>query len=180
MRIIPAGCDVELRPVAAGDADALFAAVERNRERLRRWLPWITPDYSRDDVGRFLAEKHEENCSGVALTTAIWSGDNLCGAIGLHRIDARHRSSSIGYWIDAAYEGRGIVTRACRAIVDEAFGAYGLHRIEIRCATCNSRSAAIASNLGFVLEGTLREAEWLHDRWVDLYVFRMLEHEWSE
>jgi ribosomal-protein-serine acetyltransferase len=81
--------------------------------------------------------------------------------------------------VDGGHEGRGIVTRACRAIVSEGFSERGLHRIEIRCATGNERSAAIAKRLGFVHEGVLRDAEWLHDHWVDLNVFSMLEHNWA-
>jgi ribosomal-protein-serine acetyltransferase len=179
MRAIPAGFDLELRPVHLEDADTLFCTVERNRERLRRWLPWATAEYSLADMRRFLEDKVAENSAGLAFTRGIWSGGTLCGAIGLHRFDRRHLSSSVGYWVDGGHEGRGIATRACRAIVSEGFSGCGLHRIEIRCATGNERSAAIAKRLGFVHEGVLRDAEWLHDHWVDLNVFSMLEHNWG-
>jgi ribosomal-protein-serine acetyltransferase len=170
---------VELRPARMEHADALFAAVERNRDRLRQWLPWVVDGYSIESTRRFLADCERENAAKASLTTVIWSKGEICGAIGLHRIEMRHRSTSIGYWIDAACEGQGIVTNACRAIVDEGFRSYGLHRIEIRCATGNRRSGAIPQRLGFVEEGVLREAEWLYDRWVDLRVFSMLEQHWA-
>ena len=105
---------------------------------------------------------------------AIRASCQLCGAIGLHRFDPRNRSSSIGYWIDRDYEGQGIVTRACRAIVASGFTEYGLHRIEIRCATGNTRSAAVPLRLNFQEEGVVREAEWLYDHFVDLRVFSKL------
>jgi len=178
MRAVPAGPDLELRPVRPEDADTLYCAVERNRERLRRWLPWVTPEYSLEDMRGFLEDKEAENSAGLGLTMGIWSRDTLCGAIGLHPFDMRHRSSSIGYWVDCRHEGRGIVTQACRAIVSEAFSEYGLHRIEIRCAIGNERSASIAKRLRFLHEGVLRDAEWLHDHWVDLNVYSMLEHDW--
>lgn len=178
MFAIPAGCDLELRPLSAEDADALFSTIERNLDRLRQWLEWAAADYSLDDVQRFIGEKQAGNLAGTGLAAGIWLAGSLCGAIELHRIDGRHRSSSIGYWIDGACEGRGIATRACRAIVAEGFRSYGLHRIEIRCATANHRSAAVPQRLGFKLDGTLREAERLHDRWIDLHVFGMLQHEW--
>lgn len=72
----------------------------------------------------------------------------------------------------------GIVTAACRVVIDEGFHNFGLHRIEIRCAVENRRSAAVPRRLGFVEEGVLREAEWLYDHWVDLRVFSMLAHDW--
>jgi ribosomal-protein-serine acetyltransferase len=178
MRVIPAGSDLELRPVCAADASALFSAAERNLERLRPWLEWAVVGYSLQDMRRFVDLKQAENSSGDALTAGIWSRGTLCGAIELHRINWRHRSSSIGYWVDCGFEGKGIVTRACQAIVSEAFTGFGLHRIEIRCATGNHRSAAVAKRLGFVQEAVLSDAEWLHDHWVDLYLFRMLEQDW--
>lgn len=168
----------ELRTVRPEEAEELFAAVDRNRERLRRWLPWVVPEYSIGDARRFLAESAAQLADRASLTMTIFHLGALCGVIGLHRIDHSHKSSSIGYWIDAAHEGRGIMTAACRAVVTEGFRAFGLHRIEIRCATRNHRSSAIPRRLGFVEEGILREAEWVHDRWVDLRVFSMLDRDW--
>jgi ribosomal-protein-serine acetyltransferase len=177
--IIRVDAELELRPLRLENTEALFAAVERNRERLHQWLPWVGLTHSSTDVYRFITECERENHTRGALTAGIWTHGVLCGAIGLHRIDPRHRSSSIGYWIDSAYEGRGIMLRACRAIVTEGFRKYGLHRIEIRCATENHRSCAIPRKLGFTEEGVLREAEWLYDRWVDLRLFSMLEQSWG-
>jgi len=175
---IPAGEGVELRSVTLSDAPALYAAIDRNRGRLREWLPWIHSSYGFDDLTAFLKERILENAARTSFTTCIWAGNELCGSIGLHVIDARNRSSSIGYWLDTAQEKRGIMTRACRAMTSEAFRNYGLHRIEIRCATGNAKSAAIPQRLGFTEEGILRQAEWLYDHWVDLRVFSMLERDW--
>ena len=46
---------------------------------------------------------------------AFSNGGAICGVIGLHPIDRLHDSTSVGYWIDAGHQGRGIVTAACRA-----------------------------------------------------------------
>lgn len=176
---IPVENGVELRRVSMADCAELYAAIDRNRARLRTWLPWLSDTFQQADLVEFIRQREIDNAAGISLTTNIWSGGTLCGAIGLHAIDTRDRNTSIGYWLDAAYEGRGITTRACRAIVTEGFRQYGLHRIEIRCATGNSRSMAIARRLGFLEEGILREAEWLYDHWVDLRVFSMLEQDWK-
>lgn len=174
-----AGNGIELRPVSVEYCGALYALIDSNRVRLREWLPWAGWSFGPGDLYAYIKERERDNASGVSLTTAIFADGGICGSIALHTINRRDRNTSIGYWLDRRHEGRGIMTRACRTIVAEGFCRYGLHRMEIRCATGNTKSSAIARRLGFVEEGILQEAEWLHDRWVDLRVFGMLEHQWK-
>ena len=54
-----------------------------------------------------------------------------------------------------------------------------LNRVEIRCATGNKRSRAIPERPGFTQEETVRQAEWLYDRFVDHTVYGMLASEWQ-
>lgn len=177
--IISAGNGIELRPMSLDHAETLYALIDRNRERLREWLPWVRSSYCMDDLIAFIKDRERDNAERNSLTTVIFADDQMCGAIGLHTIDKEHRNTSIGYWIDAGYEGRGIVTAACRTIVTEGFRNYGLHRIVIQCATANAKSSALARRLGFVEEGILRDDEWIHDHWKDTRVFSMLEQEWK-
>lgn len=176
---IHAGSGIELRPMSLDHTGMLYALIDRNRARLREWLPWLHPSWNRDDLAAFIKDRERDNAERVSLTTVIFADSEMCGSIGLHEINQRDRYTSIGYWIDREYEGRGIMTRACRAIIGEGFRGYGLHRIVIQCATGNERSAAIPRRLGFVEEGVSREAEWLYDHWVDLRVFSMLEQDWK-
>ncbi len=157
----------------------MCAAIDRNRNRLRTWLPWASDTFSSDDLIEFSAPTGDRQHCRHQPDDERLVGGAICGAIGLHAINISDKNTSIGYWLDAAYEGRGIMTRACRAIVTQGFRQYGLHRIEIRCAIGNDKSSAIARRVGFVEEATLREAEWLCGRWVDLRLFSMLEQDWS-
>lgn len=167
-----------LDPVRIEDVSELYAAIDRNRGHLREWLPWVTPEYDIEHARRFVGDRIVEQERRSGLMCVVRYRGEIAGAIGLHTIDALNRATSIGYWLDEAQCGRGIMTRACRAVVACAFRDYGLHRVEIRCATGNYRSCAIPRRLGFVEEGVLREAGLLHDRWVDLRVFGTLEREW--
>lgn len=162
------------------DAEELFAVIDRNRARLREWLPWVAPKYSIDDARSFLPRTAAEFERRDSLTWLIRHEGAICGVIDLHKIDHVHRNTSIGYWIDEAHSGKGLMTAAARAIITEGFKNFALHRIEIRCAVQNHRSCAVPRRLGFVEEGILREAEWLYDHWVDLRVFSMLARDWVE
>jgi ribosomal-protein-serine acetyltransferase len=178
VRLITDDPETLVDPVRVEDVSELYATIDRNRNHLREWLPWITPEYDIESARRFVAERMIEHERRTALTCVVRYRGAIAGAIGLHSIDALNRATSIGYWLDKANGGRGIMTRACRAVVVCAFRDYGLHRVEIRCATGNSRSCAIPRRLGFVEEGVLRQAGFLYDRWVDLRVFSALEQEW--
>ena len=179
MQPIPVTSDLELRPFTLSDAPMLLAAIQRNRDWLRPWLPWLKDGYDLQDARAFLSDCEDGHATGNALTTGIWASGTFCGAIGLHRMNHLNRSTSIGYWIDKEFSARGIMTAACGAMVAEGFQNLNLNRIEIRCATGNERSCAIPRRLGFQEEGLLHEAEWLYDHWVDLKLFALIKRNWS-
>lgn len=171
---------IELRLLEPGDADTLFAVVDRNREYLRRWLAWVDLTHSADDIRLFISKATAELEDGFRLNFGIWLDEKLAGAIGCPPIDPQHRNCSLGYWIEASHQRKGIVTRCCRHLLDYLFDEVGLHRVEIRCGSVNIRSCAIPERLGFSLEGVLRESEFVDDRWLDLQVWSMLEQDWRE
>jgi ribosomal-protein-serine acetyltransferase len=173
------GDGIELRLLEERHAPALFAAVDRNRHRLREWLGWVDGTCSEEDSREFIRVALAGFRDGEVLHLGIWEGARLVGGAGHHRIDRLNRNTSIGYWLDAAAEGKGIVTRTCEALLDYLIFEQGLHRVEIRCATANTRSCAVAARLGFAREGVLREAEWAGGRFHDVVVWSILEGEWK-
>ena len=64
--------------------------------------------------------------------------------------------------------------------MDHALLDLKLNRVEIRCATENTRSRAIPERLSFTQEGVMRQVQWLHDRYVDHVVYSMLAEQWRE
>jgi ribosomal-protein-serine acetyltransferase len=62
-------------------------------------------------------------------------------------------SATIGYCLDAALQGKGIVTQACRTMVRHAFDEHQLKKVVISCAIDNPHSRAVAERLGFLQEG---------------------------
>ena len=97
-------------------------------------------------------------------------GERVVGVIGLHTTRWTHRRTAIGYWIAGSFEGRGVVTRCVRSLV-ERLHARGMHRLEIHVAVDNDRSRTVATRCGFTLEGVCRGAEWIDGRAIDHAVF---------
>lgn len=148
-----------LRPYRAGDAEALFAAVEESRERLRRWLDWVdafeTPDHARSYVSGAMHDWTRRR----ELFFGVFDGaGRYLGNVGLHNIDWSLRSFEIGYWLRDGAEGRGFAQEAVRRLTRFAFEALAANRVEIRCDPRNVRSRRAAERLGFVYEGYLRNS----------------------
>lgn len=169
---------IEIKLFETNEAKALYALVDRNRDRLRTWLPWVDHTRSVEDVRLFILRVLDQYHSNLGPQTGIWVDGVLSGTVGCHPIDWSNRNCSIGYWVDAGHEGKGVITRCCADLLDYVFDELGLHRAEIRCGTGNQRSCAVPARLGFNREGIAREAEWVNDRWVDLVVWGILEEEW--
>ena len=169
---------VEMKLLEAGEAKTLYTIADRNRTRLRRWLPWVDQTRSAEDVRLFILRVLEQYHSNLGPQTGIWVSGALCGTVGCHPIDWSNRNCSLGYWIDEVQEGKGIITRCCANMLDYIFDELGLHRAEIRCGTGNLKSCAVPERLGFTREGVVRQAEWVNDRWVDLVVWGILEEDW--
>ncbi len=168
-----------LRLLEERHARILFTAVECERERLRAWLPWVDATHTEEDTLSFIRSVLEQFAENRGFAAGIWTGSRLVGTIGVHRIDWLNRRVEIGYWLGHEFEGRGIMADACRAVLTHLFDELELHRVEIRCAAGNVRSAALAGRLGFTLDGTLREAHWVNGQFHDLLVFGMLRQDWK-
>lgn len=171
--------DVELRQLTHDDADELFALTDRERDRLREWLPWVDHTTSPEDSLAFIRASLERHARDGSFDAGIRVGGRLAGVVGLHEVDRANRKTSIGYWIGSGFEGRGLVTAGVRAALAYCFSSLELNRVEIRAAVPNRRSRAVPERLGFTLEGVAREVELVDGRFLDHAVYSMLAGAWE-
>lgn len=175
----PIAAHAELRLLEERHAEEIFEVVDRNRGRLREWLPWVDPTRSSEDVRAFIRASLEQFARNEGFAAGIWVEGAPSGCIGIHRIDWANRAVSIGYWLAGEHQGKGIVTAACRAVLRHLFGELNLDRVEIRCGTGNARSCAIPERLGFTREGVIRHGQLVNGRPIDLAVYGLLREEWK-
>ncbi|MCB1118593.1 MAG: GNAT family N-acetyltransferase [Chlamydiia bacterium] len=163
--------ELTLALLRLNDSAKLFQLVDHNRLHLRRFLNWVDGTQTESDskifIEQSLIDKH-------TLTLGIWNQQQLVGLIDYHAIDNINHAASIGYWIDQAHQGKGVMTRSVKALIGYGFSALQLHRIEIRCAVDNLKSARIPQALGFQEEGILRDAEYVNGRYHDVKVYSLL------
>jgi len=171
--------NTELRLLEERHAQELTELTERNRAYLRAWLPWVDSSRTVEDRKKFIRDSLKQFAENKGFVAGIWHEGRLAGVIGYDAIDWENRSTEVGYWLGEEYQGKGLVTTACRALVDHAFGELDLNRVSITCATENKKSCAIPERLGFRREGVRRQAEWLYDHFVDHVVYAALASEWQ-
>jgi ribosomal-protein-serine acetyltransferase len=171
---------VVMRLLETRHADDFFKLVQDNYDRLANWCPWLDRVGSLESTRAFIREKIFMFADRNGFTAGIFERSKLIGVIALEYIDHSNSITEVGYWIDSRAEGKGLVRRACTAVIDHAFGELGLERVQIRCATGNLRSRAIPERLGFRNEGIIRQCERLPNRTVDLVIYGMLSDEWVQ
>jgi ribosomal-protein-serine acetyltransferase len=170
--------ETELRLIEPRHAEALNALVERNLEHIREWSAWLKRERSIQNTHVFIRRNMARMSENSGYALAIWHRGEMAGQIEYNYIDWDNRKTEIGYWLGAEFQGRGLVTKSCRALVDHAFGELNLNRVEMRCAVENVRSRRVPERLGFRQEGVLVRAEWMHDHFHDLVVYAVLADEW--
>lgn len=175
----PIGDSAHLKLLDLRDVQALFEAVDRNRKYLREWLPWVDGTQAPSDTETFIKMTMAQFAANSGFQAGIWAGGELAGVVGYHPVDWRNRSASLGYWLAESQQGKGLMSRAVRAVCGHAFGTFKLNRVEIAAAAENTKSRAIPDRLGFRLEGVLRQREWLYDHFVDHAIYSMLASEWK-
>ena len=172
--------DIRLERLNNSHAQGIFNLVNSNREYLRRWLTFVDTTRNLKDTENYIAfiEEASEN-SNSETVISILEKNKLLGIIGIKKVDWANRITEIGYWLGEEYQGKGIVTKSCRAVIDYAFGQMGVNRIEIKCGVGNEGSRLIPQRLGFTFEGIERDGELVNGQFIDIEVYSLLKREWQ-
>lgn len=176
---IDMGDDLSLSPVSAGDASTVLTLIEQNYGHLRMFMEWAKPDYSIKDAEEWVDRAVKGRLDGSDASFLILRGETVIGTIGFAYFDHDARVTEIGYWIDRNEQGRGIVTQACRCLLELAFRRLEMNRVQIRCADANVRSAAIPERLGFRKEGVQRQHVMRDGKIYDFLIYGLLKDEWE-
>jgi RimJ/RimL family protein N-acetyltransferase len=167
----------ELRPLEASNAVEFATHMDRAREHIR---PWVGPSFVTTDVAGATATLSRYAASTArdgARIFGIWDDEVLVGGVMFVEFSAAGGTCEIGCWLEPAAEGRGLITAACRVLVNWALRDRGLNRAEWRCRGDNVRSAAVAERLGMTFEGVLRGAWKVGDTFHDKQVWSLLRSE---
>ncbi|MFF5422896.1 MULTISPECIES: GNAT family N-acetyltransferase [unclassified Streptomyces] len=179
MFAIPLGDDgAELRPLEPWQAEEFLAHMDRGREFVGRHI--VLPDvvHDLDSARAFLRSYAEKAAADTGRIYGIWTDGTLVGGVLFRTMDVPGGTAEAGCWLEPSAAGRGLVTRACRVIIDWAVEQRGIHRVEWLASAENAASIAVARRLGMTKEGVLREKYPHRGARADTEVWAVLAPEW--
>jgi RimJ/RimL family protein N-acetyltransferase len=175
---------VELRPIRGDDAEALMGLMD-DPEVTRLTGSAHSDEEARESDPWDLAELQEVYARwATAADRLAWvivdarTGD-VVGEAMLSNLDPGNRSCGFRIWIAGA-TNRGLGTEATDLVVRHAFMEQKLNRVELEVYAFNPRARHVYEKVGFVLEGTRRQALRYNGDWVDAHVMAVLASEWCK
>ncbi|MFI5999837.1 GNAT family N-acetyltransferase [Streptomyces sp. NPDC051366] len=170
--------DAQLFPLEVWHAEEFLAHMDRGREFIGEHI--VLADYVTDlDSARgFLSTYAQKTAADGGRIYGIRVGGTLVGGVLFRTFDAESGNCEVGCWLEPTAAGRGLVSKACRVLIDWAFHERGMHRAEWHASSANKKSLAVAERLGMTREGVLREAYPYRGVRQNTEIWAVLAHEW--
>jgi ribosomal-protein-serine acetyltransferase len=172
--------NLELVLPLAQHAEEIAAAVRENIDVLKLWMPWATEDYSIDSAREYINRNLKQFAENGEFSASVVLDGKIVGNMGFHHLDTNNKSAHIGYWLTKDAQGKGLMTRCCRVLIEYLFDELNLNRVQINCNVENTKSRAIPERLGFKLEGIHRQVEFFDNRFGDWAIYAMLKEDWKK
>jgi ribosomal-protein-alanine N-acetyltransferase len=168
---------VRLRQIEESDANALFAIHSDLEVARYQSKPAMTDRAQAEELVKRIRAGYED---GRSLQLGIERKEDgvLIGYCLLFHFDEENRRAEIGYSLGRPYWGRGYMHEALLALLEIAFGALGLNRLEADIDPRNAPSARSLERLGFKKEGYLRERWIVNGEVSDTALYGLLHSEW--
>ena len=167
---------VVVRPLRGRDCAAWVEARQRNQDWLTPWegvpeaQPWASwaDRHSPAVYAAMLRSFRRETRAGRLLAFAVTFEGQLVGQVTVGTIvRGAFEGATVGYWIDGAVAGRGIMPVALALVLDHCFGPVGLHRVEANVRPENAASQRVLDKLGFRPEGLQQRYLHIDGAWRD-------------
>jgi len=169
-----------LRPIQLSDAQDMFEYASDFDN-----ASWVTfalhksVEESREIIQNFFLPR-VENGAPTSICLQLKENNKMIGTCDIFTID-RYGTGEIGYIINKKYWNQGLVTEACKKVIELAFEHVGLRRIEIMCGVDNIGSKRVIEKCGLVFEGIRRQYAPSKDgKYYDCNLYSMLKEEYEK
>jgi RimJ/RimL family protein N-acetyltransferase len=168
-----------IRLFRSGDVEAL--ASNRSDPTTGQYQSWTVPystERAQNCIDEYLESGRPTDGRRFAFAIADPLTDLLIGDVAVH-VGWGGRTAEIGYNVAAPYRRRGIASAATRWVIEHLFNELDVQRIHASLHPDNIASMMVLEQLGFVYEGTARQAYWVDNVCTDDLQFGLLRSDWD-
>jgi len=161
-----------LRKLTDGDLPELF---EMRADPEMHLFTDTVPDVTTKDTKNYIEKMND----GVkADLWFIWGIEHtllhrLIGTISIWNFDEKKQKAELGFGLTPAFQGRGYMSEALKAVVDYGFKTLKLSIIEAYTDEGNKRSIKLLNNAGFNYQNTIDEAGLKKEKVFKMQVFSL-------
>lgn len=166
-----------LRELHAADAPGLAATL--TTAEVSRFIS--PPPTSVAGFERFIAWAQRERAAGRYACFAVVP-DGETTAVGIFQVrllEGRDGVAEWGFILGQAYWGTGLFLAGAQRVVDFAFAAMGVQRLEARASVANGRGNGALQKLGAFKEAVLRQSFARHGERHDQVLWGILRDDWQ-
>jgi [ribosomal protein S5]-alanine N-acetyltransferase len=173
-----------LRLPTEDDAKKLEAFEERNKKHLSPWSWRSNLNEQKLDDKTQIILWNQEFAEDKSIRFFLFLREDPEGEIiGLCNFSQIFRKAFqacyLGYQIDAAYEGQGLMSEAAQRAIQYMFEEQHLHRIMANYMPSNTRSAHLLQKLGFHIEGRAEKYLLINGQWEDHILTALTNENWA-
>lgn len=166
------------------ESESIAAYYARNKEHFAPWDPRRAPAFY---TGAWWRERLAADARSIAEDRAyrlfVFARDAPGRAVGQVSFNNVVRgafcSCHLGFGIDAALEGRGLMREALERAIRWGFEDLRLHRIEANHRPENVRSGGLLRRLGFTPVGYARDYLYIDGAWRDHVLTALVDARWT-
>lgn len=133
----------------------------------------FTDESQAREMIQFLNNLSDED-QAIRFTIIEKESGQIIGSGGYNFLDMEHAKAEIGYDIAKDYWGKGYATEAVGTLLEYAFSALSLNRVEAKVEPQNVSSIKVLQKLRFTHEGTLRQYEKIKGKFKDISIYSKL------
>lgn len=169
------GEKIYLRPVEDSDTELFYLG--KNDPSVRETLFLFKPCTRtgiKEEIDNW--QKSDEN---ILFTICEKESNKAIGLTGLFRVDYVSRAAVFFIAIyDPGFWSKGYGVEATKLLIQYSFDILNLNRLHLHVSVENEKGVKAYKKTGFTIEGTLREAMYHNNEYVDFYVMGLLRKEY--
>ncbi len=172
------GEKTRLRAIEPNDAQTILAWHEDSE--VSRHMDFLNPPQSLESIKKYIDGETKNKLDGDRY---FWIIENREGQIVGHidtRCNTRHGNFEYGVSVSADYKRSGYASEAILKILDYYFNHLRYHKATPSVHSDNEPSQRLHEELGFRLEGTIRDMVFTNGGYVDVLIYGMTATEFRE